>query len=584
MRPNPSSRVLIALVALALAAFGVRDHLEAQEKRSGSGRARVLVAVFQPSQGVDEDFGKEIAEKLRERVSGFELLTAVTEDEVEESLDKFGLESTRMDLIQWRQLASRLNAQLIVYGEIERSGSSSGYGVRSVFVEASRGDTTNVPDVSVQGDGGDEAEEVADRISQTLSDHVDFLRARLNCQDYLSSDQFDDAARNCDQALSIRPNNAQALYLRGRIAVERENWQEAVDFMSRALEQSSSHEAALQSLAYAHAQAGNRDESVEYYRQYLEFNPGDTDVRLSVAYNLANAGAFESAMQILRDGVERDSTSAALWKYLGDVAIRRGTAGDKASVGGSSTISDTAAIRTALDAYQKYASLEPDSVDAGLYRNMIGAHMQLGELEAAARASREALQQVSDSPSLWSIRADVASRQENLDRAVSAMDSVIALDSTYANAYFKRGIYKLRNGASDAALSDFRTAVESGTDPNTIAQQLFATGHSDYFKQGDYRESADMFEAGLEFAREQQLSQRLHFWAGYSFFRLGERIDKGNQQQEACGAAQNALGYFEQVLPNLNQAGSYQKESQGQIRQAVDVYLYRQKQIIKKSC
>jgi tetratricopeptide (TPR) repeat protein len=456
--------------------------------------------------------------------------------------------------------------------------------VSSVFVETSRGDTTNVPDVTVQGDGGDEAEEVAGQISQTLSDHVDFLRARLNCQDYLSSDQFDDAARNCDQALTIRPNNAQALYLRGRIAVERENWQEAIDFMSRALEQSSSHEAALQSLAYAHAQAGNRDESVEYYRQYLEFNPGDTDVRLSVAYNLANAGAFESAMQILRDGVERDSTSAALWKYLGDVAIRQGTAGDQANVGGSSTISDTAAIRTALGAYQKYASLKPDSVDAGLYRNMIGAHMQLGDLEAAARASREALQKVSDSPSLWSIRADVASRQENLERAVSAMDSVIALDSTYANAYFKRGIYQLRNGASDAALADFRTAVEAGTDPNTIAQQLFGTGHSDYFKQGDYREAADMFEAGLEFAREQQLSQRLHFWAGYSYFRLGERIDKGNQQQEACGAAQNALGYFEQVLPNLNQAGSYQEESQGQIRQAVDVYLYRQKQIIKKSC
>lgn len=569
--------------AAALVLLGAPELLAAQSSQSGSsGRARVLVATFQPGQDVDDDFGKKIANKLRDRVEDFDLLTPVKKDEVENALDQFNLNQTRMDLIQWRQLASRLNAQLIVYGEIERSADD--YGIQALFVESSRGDTTQVPGFSLPGKGGSEAEQAADRISKSLSDHVEFLRARLNCQDYLSSKQFEDAVRNCDRALGIRPNNAQALYLRGQVAVEQENWQEAIDHLSKAVDQSPSHENALQALAFAHAQADNTDEAINYYRQYLEFNPGATDVRLSVAYSLASAGAFQPAMQILQDGIERDSAQSQLWKYLGDVAIRQGTAAGEAQMGGSATITDTAAIRTAVNAYEKYAQLKPDSVTASLYRNMIGAHLQIGENEAAVEKSRQALEQISDSPQLWSIRADVLAERDRLDEAISAVDSVVALDSMYKGAFFKRGVYKLRNGDTDAALEDFRTAVDHGTDPNTIATQLFATGHSDYFKQGRYVPAARMFQTALEFAEQQKLQQRLHFWAGYSHYKEGEQIDARNKESEECQPARSALRHFEEVLPHLNQAGSVQQQSQAQLKKAVDVFLYRQEQIIKKSC
>lgn len=590
MKLNRAAPFVSGFLALAfVAGMGGQEALEAQQdgqQRTSSGRARVLVATFQTQGQVDDDFGEEIAEKVRDRVSKFDLLTAVSDDEVEDALDKFGLESTNMDLISWRQLASRLNAQLIVYGEVSQGGSSSSEGnrVNALFVESSRGDTTQVPEFSVPGDGGDAAEEAASQIAQTLDSHVAFLRSRLNCQDYLSSEQFEDARRNCDQALEIRPNNGQALYLRGQIAVEQEQWEEAVDYLERAFKQSPSDEQTLQSLAYAHAQAGNTDRSLELYRQYLEFNPEDVDVRLSVAYRLAEAGAYAEAMNILQDGIKRDSTSASLWKYLGDVAIRQGTAGDQGKVGGSTNISDTSAIRTALQAYRKFTSLRPDSVDASLYRNMIGANLQLGDEQAAADLSVEALQKLPEEPGLWSLRADVLAKQEDLADAISAMDSVVALDSTYSNAFFKRGVFKLRQGNMESAMEDFRAAIEQGTDPNAVAQQLFATGHSNYFQAGDYREAVNMFRAALEFVQAQDLARQLHFWAGYGTFKLGESIDQQNQQAEACEPARRALDHFEEVLPHINQAGDYQAESQQQITQAVDVYIYRQEQIVKKSC
>jgi len=474
-----------------------------------------------------------------------------------------------------------------VYGDIARGG-SSGNQVDAVFIETSgAGEETEVPGFSVPGDGGDAAERAADEIATTLDEHVEFLSARLNCQDYLSSDQFADAVRNCDKALSIRPNSSEALYLRGQIAVEQEEWDAAIEYLEKAVEQAASHEEALQSLAYAHAQAGNRERSVELYREYLEFNPDDQDVRLSVAYNLASAGAYPSAMKILQDGLDRDTASAALWKYLGDVALRQGTAADEAQVRGGSTISDTSAIRTALDAYKHYVSLRPDSVDAALYRNMTNVQQTLGRVDAALELVNEALARIDsagpDRASLWSKKADLLDAQGELSSAVAAVDSVLMNDSTYQRAYFKRGLFKLRRGDNGPAMSDFREAVERGTPRNDIAQSLFATGFQQYYKNDQFQQAAQMFEAGLEFAEQTQLTRQLHFWAGWSWFRLARQVDDSNQD-EACEPARRAQGILERVPGHIQQAGDVQASQQEQITTATEQLLYRQEQIQRKSC
>lgn len=585
MKPLQPSTLVIPLLAALVGALGAVEPVAAQQ--DGSGRARVLVATFQTADGIDDDFGGDIADRVRERVQDFDLLTSVGEDELDSALDRFELDPRQMDLISWRQLAGRLNAQLIVYGEIGPGG-SSGNQVDAVFIETrGAGEETEVPEFSVSGDGGSAADRAADEIATTLDRHVDFLSARLNCQDYLSSDQLSDAVRNCDTALSIRPNSTEALYLRGQIAVEQEEWEAAIEYLEQAVEQDASHEEALQSLAYAHAQAGNRERSVELYRDYLEFNPDDQDVRLSVAYNLASAGAFPAAMQILQDGVERDSTSSALWKYLGDVALRQGTAADEAQVRGGSTISDTSAIRTALEAYQQFVSLRPDSVDASLYRNMTNVQQTLGRIDEALDLVDEALGRIDSTgtgrASLWSKRADLLDARDDLSGAIAAMDSVLTNDSTYQRAYFKRGLYRLRSGDDDAAMSDFRTAVERGTPRNDIAQSLFATGFQQYYQNDQFRQAAEMFEAGLEFAEEQQITRQLHFWAGWSWFRVARAIDDGNQE-EACDPAQRAQRILERVPDHIQQAGDVQASQQEQINTATEQLVYRQEQIQRKSC
>ena len=80
------------------------------------------------------------------------------------------------------------------------------------------------------------------------------------------------------------------------------------------------------------------------------------------------------------------------------------------------------------------------------------------------------------------------------------------------------------------------------------------------------------------------LFRSLYFFTAYGYYQQGVAIDGSNEATEACQPARRALSRFQQVLPNLDRAGAEQPQSQSQIRESTDVYIYRQEQIIRKNC
>lgn len=579
------NRTWVALLTAFVGLFATRAGLLAQDgggSNGGSGRALVIVAPLQTSGGVDQGFGKDVAKKVRQQLQNFDLLAPVKEDDVNKLLDRFKLDPEQMDLVSWRQLAGRLNANLIIYGTAAGESGSKDVKLNVEFVDAQRGEQMKVPPFTIQGTNSDQA---AQHIITALDTQVKFLRALANCNDYLSGNQYADAARNCDAALKINPQSSRAGYLRGRVAMKQEKWAEAEKYLQPVVKAEPSNEDALQSLAYTEAELGNQQDALKLYQQYLQFNPDNQQIRLSVAYNLASAGAYDQAVQVLQAGLKRDSTSAPLWKYLGDVSLKQGTASDSSGVSASSTISDTAAVQTAIDAYHHYVQLQPDSATASIFRNIVAADLQLDHLQEADQESMTAIHQFpGKNAGLWSLRADVLARQNHLKEAVAAMDSALSVDPSYANAYFKRGLYKLRSGDSEGAIADFHTAVnKNNQNPNQIANALFGTGYRDYYQKNKFDEAAGMFEAALKFASDPSLTNQLNFWTGYSLFKAASGIDNANKQ-ESCAPARKALAQFQRVPAFIKKSGSYQANSQKQILEGTDTYVYRQNQIIKKAC
>jgi tetratricopeptide (TPR) repeat protein len=572
------SRTFVAVLAALVGLMGVRAELEAQD--GGSGRARVIVAPLKTSGGVNHNFGKDVAKKVRKQLESFDLLAPVKDGDVNKLLDQFKLDEEQMDLVSWRQLATRLDAQLIIFGTA--AAAAGGVKLDVEFVDAQRGEQMKVPEFTLSGTDADQA---AEHIITALDQQVKFLRALANCNDYLSGNQYDDAVRNCDAALAINSESSRARYLRGRVAMKQEQWSQAETFLQPVVKAEPSNEDALQSLAYTEAELGNQQEALKLYQQYLQFNPDNQQIRLSVAYNLASAGAYDQAVQVLQAGIARDSTSAPLWKYLGDVALKKGTEADSSQASSGASISDSMAIQTAIDAYHRYLKLEPDSASTALYRNIVAADLQLGHLEEADRESMEAIQMFPEKdPGLWSLRADVLAHEQHLSEAVAAMDSALAADPHYANAYFKRGLFELRSGDDRGAVADFHKAVdENNQNPNNIATALYGTGFQDYFKQNKFDQAAGMFLAALQFTNDPNLAGQLNFWIGYSYYKAGEAIDSSNKQ-ETCGPARSALARFQKVAAYIHKAGSYQTGSQKSILDGTDTYIYRQSQLVKKAC
>lgn len=581
------------LALLALDLVGPVTDVHAQS----TGEIQVLVAPLSSSAGVNSKFGEKVAGEVRKAVGGMPGMAAFPESDLKKSLKEFKLDPQQMSHIEWRQLGSRLGVQLVMVGTAESAGSRVKVDV--TFVDPTSGDELPVSEFTVASDK--KYEDAAIRIAAGLETQVAYTRAIIFCAEYLGSKQFSDALRNCNKALDINSSSIRAWYLRGRTHMEAEEWELAAADLEKVVADNPSNTDAIRSLAFAHAQLGNTERSLELYQEYLTFQPDDAQVRLSVAFQLAQAGAYAAAMEILQEGVERDPENADLWEYLGNVALAAAAAGN-----GTDSVSSTAFLHQAVRAFDKLLELKQEAIDPAILRNAIAANLEIGDLDAALQFSERALTALrsgsATSPDtagsgengqtreqvlagIHSLRADIFTRRDQLDRALAELDRTLEADPGHNNAYMKRGFLRLRTGNTQGAMSDYQRAVdEGGQDPNAIGNQLFGTAYQDYFQKRRYSAAIDMLKTALRFARLPQLTNQINFFTAFSYYEWATNIDQRNEAQEACGPAQQALSLFRNVIPILNKAGSYQPRSQAQIREAIDVQLFRQQQIIKARC
>ncbi len=581
-------------VLRGMAVFGLilsLIHATPNPATAQSSEITVLVAPLVLNGDVHKNFGKDVAKKVRERLESFGGLRPIEEGDIKDFLKQYGLKEDQMSPIEWRQLAGQMGASMVMIGTAAPGG--EGIQVDVSFMDPKTGDQLPVQPFSVAD--RKQVDAAADAIAAGLESGVEYQRSIAFCSEYLGSEQIEDALRNCNKALELNPGSKRALYLRGRTRMAEEAWGAAAEDLEKVVEADPSNTDALQSLAYVHAQLGNKDRSLELYREYLNFNPDDAAVRLNIAYELANAGAFTEAMEILEDGVERDPENVDLLIYLGSVALSAGQTNGE--------VTDAEAIRTSVGAFEKVLEAKGDQIDPTILTNVINAHMLIGDYDAALAFSDRALEIINrpapeggEEPGtsevskeallsqVYAARANVHSRMDRYADAAREFARALEYDPDIENGFQRLALFKLKAGDTDGAIADFRVAVERGADPDEIANALFGQGYNDYFQKGQYRDAIQLFNVAAEFARAPDVAQQVQFFTGYGYYQLGTALDNGNQETEACGPARAALDAFQKVLPHLSRAGSYQAGSQAQIRDAVDVQLYRQEQIIKKAC
>jgi len=588
-----SARNVLRLAAMLGLAVSTPTPFAPQNVAAQSSEFTVLVAPLTLTGDVHQNFGKDVAKKVRDALMGFPGLVPIKEGDVNDLLKQYGLKAEDIGEIEWIQLGGRMSASLVMVGTAAPGG--QGIQLDVAFVNPSTQDRLPVGAFSVPDRG--KSEEAAEIITAGLGEQVEYIQSIAFCSEYLATEETEDAMRNCSRALEINPESVRAKYLRGRIHILTEAWQSAAEDLEVVVAAEPSNTEALNALAYTHAKLGNKDRSGLLYREYLNFSPNDVIVRLNIAYELAQAGAYPEAMAILQDGVQRAPDNADLLESLGSVALIAGQTGGE--------VTDPRAIQVAVEAFEKVLEIKGDQVAPSILTNVVNAYMLMEDYDEALAFSERALamlrnagssstgEENGDAPamsrdemlaSLYSSRAQVYIRTDRYAQGAAELEKALELNPNIENGYQRVGMAKLQAGDSDGAIAAFRTAVERGAAPDVIADALFGQGYNDHFQQGRYLEAIALFDVAAEFAQAPETAQRIYFFIGYGHFQRGTALDNANQQAEACGPARTALSAFQQVTGPLSRAGSYEATNQAQIRDAVDIQLYRQEQIIKKAC
>ncbi len=575
-RLRPGS-VTLAVVALIMGPMATGS-LRAQE--GVSGRFRVLVPDLEPQANAKKDFGEKVAEELRDLINDLATHAPVGEREVKDALKRFKIDEDDLDCIKARQLASQINAQLVMCGSYSPEG--GGFRVDASFVNVNDGSTLEVPSISVGEKGEDEA---AVHILGSFETFVEQTRFAQFCGDYAQSQQWQNALTNCERAIELNPQAYGVRYTRGRVLMELDRNEEALDEFRRVLELQPLHENALQAAGYVSAMLGQEEEARRYYNEYLELNPANAAVRMRVAYDLAQAGDPEGAAQLIEEGLEIDPENIDLYEQLGNFAFSAAGKEMERSAGQSGEVNPQ--VRTlfekAIAAYERVFAAQGAEANVNQIRNVVAAQIQLADYESAIRVAEASLETHPDEAMLWSVYADALQRGGRLQDAIQALERIKQIDPEYANLAARQGNWLLEANRRQEAVPYLRAAVERGEQtPDAIANLVFA----DAYRKGIQGNQLDYAVAGFELAKQFEIGPatraQCDFWHGYAIYKRAEAA----QQPQTLQSAQETLPQFRRAHSLLAASRAYaDRQPQINLEQflsAVNTYIEIQEAIIRR--
>jgi tetratricopeptide (TPR) repeat protein len=545
-------RTRLVLSCLAVAAVALpATRLQAQDM----GRYRVLIPNFQPLEGADKGFGEDAAKDLRELINGLATHQPIEKKEIEQDLKRFKMKMDELDCVRTRQLASQMNAQVALCASYSEQNGQ--YVVNAEFWDIASSESFKVDPTTV---GEKDDKTAAQHIFDQFDGYVQQVRFAQFCGEYAQSQQWDNALRNCDQALELNPDAVGTRYQRAHILYQMNRYPEALAELEKVLQLNQFHEDALQLAGYISAKEGDDDKALDYYSQYLELNPGNASVRMKIAYDLAQAGDPGGAMQLIQEGLDVDPDNIDLWEQYGGYAFA--TALDinqKASVGsedaGAVAPEAVEYFRKAIDAYQKVFQAKGPDTPVGHLRNIVVAYVQLGELDQAIAMAERALETHPQEDALWSIYADALQRAGKLDQAITALDRVKEINPAYPNVSLRQGNWLIQAGRINDAVAVLKEAVAGSQEQADVAARLI---FADAYQNGIQKERFQYAVDGLSAAKQlpnlsSGMMSQLNFWHGYALYTGAVK----EQEPQTLETAKSTLPKFQRAVELFQQGEEY---------------------------
>jgi tetratricopeptide (TPR) repeat protein len=575
-------RTLQLTLNLALAALVVGP---AAIQAQSQGRFRVLIPYFTPMGDADDDFGKDASKELRRLINTLVTHEPIEEKEIKDQVKRFDTKMEDLNCILTRQLASQINSQVALCAEYSELPDKSWAVSNVVFWDIASSEQFPVTDITVSEK---DEEGAAQHIFDEFDLYVQQLRAQGICADYFASQQWENALRNCDEALVINPEGVATRFLRGQILYRMEDYTESLVEIETVLAAEPFHQEALELAGYMSAMADEADDAREYYRRYLELNPANAAIRMRIAYDLARAGDPVGGMQFIEIGLEVDPENIDLWEQYGGFAFSAALDAEQdaaldAKDGGGVSPEAQGFYLDAIQAYEKVFEGKGAETPVGHLRQIIVAYIQLDEIAAAVDFGGQVLQTHAQEDALWSLYADALQRNDQLDDAITALDRVREINPSHPSARLRQGNWLIQAGRIEDAVAVLKEAAAA--DPQRAeqaARMIFADAYQKGYQEKNYQYAI----TGMSAAKElpdigEEIRSQLNFWHGFSVYQAAVL----QQAPNTLATAKATLPSFRRSLDLLNQSGTYPASVNVNLAELianVSTYVEIQEAIIKR--
>src|SRR5262245_23451521 len=342
---------------------------------------RVLIVDFLATDAQDRGFGERTANELRKLIAETPGYSVIERGEIQTELRKYSLKIEEMDCAKVQQLGSPalMGARVAFCVKYASEGENRKVDAIEVW-DLENHQSFPIPGFTM---GRNQQKEAAAQIHAGFDTFIKLLSFTTFCAQYAQSQSWEDALRNCDQALALAPNAVATVYMKAGILKEMNRHADALVAAEKVVELDAVHEEALQLAGWLATQLNQNEKGRTFYRRYLELNPGDAAVRNSIAYAMFEAGDPEGAMQFVEEGITASNNDVALLTahaiYAFQAADKESRAAQAENSNATTTVSPKIAdlYRKAAGSFEKVFAAKGDSTDVAYLRNTVTAYIHL---------------------------------------------------------------------------------------------------------------------------------------------------------------------------------------------------------------